>query len=127
MDKVVHFEIPADSIERARKFYGTVFGWQITKSQMPGDEYWLVNTVETDDKGMPKTPGAINGGMTKKRKETGPVIVIKVASIEDALKKAKKEGAQIVLETFPVGNIGLYARIKDTEGNIVGVWQDANV
>jgi predicted enzyme related to lactoylglutathione lyase len=28
---IVHFEIPADDVERARKFYSTLFGWKIEK------------------------------------------------------------------------------------------------
>ncbi|HLD97299.1 MAG TPA: VOC family protein, partial [Candidatus Nanoarchaeia archaeon] len=60
MDKVVHFEIPADDMTRAEKFYNDNFGWKITKVPMPGGEYFLVNTVDTDEKGMPKSPGAIN-------------------------------------------------------------------
>jgi hypothetical protein len=31
MSKVVHFEIPAEDMERASKFYENVFGWEITK------------------------------------------------------------------------------------------------
>ena len=27
VNRVVHFEIHADDIERAKKFYGDVFGW----------------------------------------------------------------------------------------------------
>lgn len=26
---VVHFEIPAEDVDRARKFYSTLFGWKI--------------------------------------------------------------------------------------------------
>jgi len=29
--KVVHFEIPADNVERAKLFYEKAFGWQISK------------------------------------------------------------------------------------------------
>ena len=63
MDKVVHFEIPADDTGRAKKFYEDVFGWQINKVPMPGMDYSMVTTVETADKQMPKTAGAINGGL----------------------------------------------------------------
>ena len=38
MDKVVHFEIPADELERAQKFYKSIFGWDIIKTPMPGAE-----------------------------------------------------------------------------------------
>ena len=125
MDKVVHFEIPADNIERAKKFYNSVFGWKIEKAPMPGPEYHMITTVPTDEKQMPKELGAINGGMQKRSvPKEGPVIVINVPSLEEALKKAEKAGAKVVVPKMEVGDMGLYARITDTEGNIIGVWQD---
>ena len=44
MFNVVHFEIPADDVERAQKFYGELFGWKIEKftSPMPMD-YWMID------------------------------------------------------------------------------------
>ena len=61
---IVHFEIPADDLERASKFYREVFGWEI--SRMPGPfEYFGVRTTATDESGMPKGPG-VNGGMMKR-------------------------------------------------------------
>lgn len=63
--KVVHFEIPADNVERAKVFYEKAFGWQINK--YPGMEYHGVGTTHVDQKTqMPREPGAINGGMTKR-------------------------------------------------------------
>jgi len=55
MDKVVHFEITADDVARAKAFYEKVFDWKITKMQMHGIEYMTVHTVETDEKQMPKS------------------------------------------------------------------------
>ncbi|MGC2569882.1 MAG: VOC family protein [Candidatus Nitrosopolaris sp.] len=31
MPTIVHFEIPSDDIERAKKFYNDLFGWKIEK------------------------------------------------------------------------------------------------
>ena len=31
---IVHFEIPADNVEKLQKFYSELFGWKIEK--MPG-------------------------------------------------------------------------------------------
>ena len=122
MDKVVHFEISADDISRARKFYEGLFGWKMNEVRM---DYHLVSTVETDETGMPKQPGAINGGMMKRNAPgESPVVVIKVASIDEHLKKIPSAGGKVVLPKQPVGDFGLYARISDTEGNIIGLWQD---
>lgn len=122
MNKVVHFEIPYDDQSRAQKFYEDVFGWQINK--FPEMDYHLVTTTPTDEKMKPTEPGAINGGMLPKD-PTGPhpVIVIDVPSVEDHLQKIESAGGKIVMPTIKVGEFGLYARVSDTEGNVIGVWQ----
>lgn len=123
MDKVVHFEIPAEDTKRATEFYKKVFGWQIEK--YPEMEYYVVKTVEVDEKRMPKEKGAINGGIMKKNAEgESTVIVINVPSIEEHLKKIEEAGGKKVMETQNMGGMGLYARVQDTEGNVIGIWQD---
>ncbi len=126
MDKVVHFEIPADDLQRAKKFYETVFGWKIEKYPMPEGEYYGLHTVETDSKTqMPKEPGAINGGMMKRSAVVKtPLVAVDVKDIEKTLKKVVSEGGKILMPTTKVGDMGLYAYVKDTEGNLVGVWQN---
>ena len=126
MNKVVHFEIPYDNEDRAKKFYQNVFGWQITK--MPDMDYSMVTTVDSDPQTMrPKTPGAINGGMLKKD-STGPypILVIDVEDCDAHVAKAEAAGGKVVIPKFAIGNFGYYARIVDTEGNIIGIWQARN-
>ena len=123
MDKVVHFEIPFDDENRAQKFYKDIFGWQINK--FPEMDYFIIHTVETDPNTMvPKEPGAINGGMLK-RDPTGPnpVIVIDVNSVDDYLERIEKAGGKVVMPKFSIGKFGFYARVADTEGNVIGLWQ----
>jgi uncharacterized protein len=122
--KVVHFEIPADNVERAKSFYKQAFGWDI--SQYPGMEYHMVNTAAIDEKTrMPKEVGAINGGLAKRNNETNKntVITVDVADIEAALKNIEKLGGKTVQKKQPVADMGFTAYFKDTEGNIVGLWQ----
>jgi len=65
MPTIVHFEIPSDNVERSKKFYSDLFGWNIEKvpaDKLPeGVEYWMVTT--TDDKGNK----ALGGGMMKRQ------------------------------------------------------------
>lgn len=125
MDKVVHFEIPAADVARAKKFYSEIFGWQIDKVPSDDMEYYMVKTVETDKKNMPLEAGAINGGLMKRMGKTEtPVLVIDVASVDDYLKRIKKAGGKVVMEKQKVMDMGLYARVSDTEGNIIGIWED---
>lgn len=123
MDKVVHFEIPADNVEKVKEFYEKVFGWKI--NPIPEMSYAIIHTVEVDEKQMPKSVGAINGGLMKRSKTAEyPVIVINVADIDEAIKKVEQEGGKVLMEVQKVGNMGLYARFKDSEGNMLGIWQD---
>ena len=42
MPKIVHFEIPADNTERARQFYGKLFGWIFDKAPSGDLLYWMI-------------------------------------------------------------------------------------
>jgi uncharacterized protein len=123
MDKVIHFEIPADNPERAQKFYREIFGWEFIAA--PGEmEYSLIRTVAVDKDNMPLESGAINGGLMKRMtKSDAPVIVIDVPSIDERVKKILKAGGKVVLPKREVMKMGLYARVTDSEGNVIGLWE----
>jgi uncharacterized protein len=122
MDSIVHFEIPAEDMARAKKFYSSVFGWKT--EDVPGMEYSMARTVETGDDHMPKKPGAINGGIMKKGKEfQAPALTIDVADIDKAIQKITKAGGKLVKEKQKVMDMGWIAHFKDSEGNVTGVWQ----
>lgn len=122
---VVHFEVPARKakLNKVRRFYEDVFGWKIEK--VKGMDYWMVWTEKTNPKtGMLHKKNMINGGMMKRRGETGPVIVLQVKNIKSHLRKAEARGAKIVMPIVEVMNMGWNARIKDPDGNIIGLWQN---
>lgn len=114
---IVHFEIPADDIERARKFYQGLFGWQIAPAgdQPGGDEYYLIQTEE----------GALGGGMMKRMApDQRPVFYVDVESVDDHIEKIKQAGGQVVVPKMPVPTMGWFAQALDTEGNVFAVWQN---
>ncbi len=124
--KVVHFEIPFDDGDRARKFYGETFGWQV--APMPEMDYTIVMTGPSDPEKGPTEPGFINGGMFRRHEEhpgKAPNLVIDVASIDDALRKVEAAGGKIVSDKMPVGDMGFAGYFADTEGNLIGLWEDA--
>ena len=60
---IVHFEIPANDVEKLKKFYGDLFGWTIEKYPGPTEPIILLGTVPVDEKTMmPIRPG-VNGGL----------------------------------------------------------------
>ena len=123
MNRVVWFEIPFDESERAQKFYKDVFGWQI--NHFAEMDYYVSTTADSDSQTMePKTPGAINGGLMK-RDDTAkhPLVLIEVPSIDEHIKKIRQNGGKTVMPKINAGNLGMYARVEDTEGNVIGLWE----
>ena len=123
MDGVVHFEIPVDDLERAKAFYGTIFDWEI--QSIPEMQYTTVTTTQIDEKTMlPTSPGAINGGLMDRSKETpSPVITIAVDSVVEALKKVEAEGGTVMTPSTPIPGMGAFGYFKDSEGNVMGLFQ----
>ena len=123
--QVVHFEVPFDDGDRARSFYREAFGWGI--NEMSEMDYTLVSTGPTSDQGMPSEPGFINGGMFDRASASanGPVVTIVVESIDETLKKIAELGGSTVDEQTAVGDMGFAAYFKDTEGNLMGLWENA--
>jgi len=119
---IVHFEIPADDVEKLRKFYGELFGWKIEK--MPGPvEYWGIATVPVDEKGMPQRPG-VNGGMMKRQNpEHKPVNYIAVESVDEYVKKIEALGGRVIVPKVEVPGIGWWALALDLEGNQFAILQ----
>ena len=125
MDKIVHFEIPTKDPARASAFYSKAFGWQIT--QIPNFDYWGVMTTESDKDGRPTSPGAINGGMGKVNDVLKvPTVTVSVADIDNALANIEKLGGKVAEKKTAVGNMGFTAYFTDTEGNVIGLWQNAS-
>ena len=123
MNSVVHFEIPVEDIPRAEKFYKDLFNWKM--QSIPEFKYTLVTTTPTGDKG-PIQPGAINGGMMQREGECkAPILVIQTEDIQEHLEKIDTAGGTIVRGKTPVGDMGFSAYFKDTEGNILCLWQNA--
>ncbi len=125
MDRVCHFEIPYGDKKRIETFYRSVFGWNFM--DFPGDTpYTFALTTEVDQRQMPTQPGGINGGLYPRGDQGGsqtPVLVIEVVSCEQRVKDVESAGGSKVLGPFPISGMGIYAQVKDSEGNIIGLWQ----
>ncbi len=115
MPSIVHFEIPTDDIERARKFYTDLFEWKIEKYEGPSD-YWMIET--TGDK-------AIEGGMMKRQQPQQPITnYVGVPSVDEFSKKVKELEGKILVPKTPVPTVGFFAVCQDTENNIFGLWEE---
>jgi uncharacterized protein len=113
---IVHFEIPADDVERARKFYQQAFGWKISDPWKMN--YYFVETRKAGDDG-------INGGLMKRQNPGQPFMnYISVKSVEASLKKVEQAGGSICMPKTEIGSgMGWIAAFRDTEGNMMGFHQ----
>src|SRR6478735_8025592 len=111
MNPVVHFEMPAKDRNRMAVFYANAFGW---KTRMLGEDmgnYVTVTTTETDEAGMIKNPGAINGGFYPKNEETPdqcPSVVIGVEDIREAMDRIIGAGGKLLGEPMEIPGHGMY-------------------
>ncbi len=114
---LIWFEIPADKLDRAKKFYTSLFGWKI--KAIPGmDDYWHIDTGGHD-----KSP---DGGMTTRKHPQHPITnYVLVASVDAAVAKVKKLGGKICMEKTSVPEMGFFAVCQDTENNVFAVWETA--
>jgi predicted enzyme related to lactoylglutathione lyase len=124
MRSVVHFEIPADDVARAKEFYRSVFDWQL--QDMPEMDYTILRTTEVDENQIPTTAGAINGGLMRRSQETPtPVLTIDVESVDQALKQVEAAGGRTVRARTEIPGMGAFAYFTDPEGNTLGLWENA--
>ena len=123
--RVVHFEVPFEDQERASSFYSEVFGWQL--QSLPEMSYVMVTTGPTAPQGGgPEEPGFVNGGMLARHAPIGgPVVTIEVDDIDATLAQVESLGGTTVSGREQVGDMGFSAYFKDTEGNLMGLWQNA--
>jgi uncharacterized protein len=126
MDKVVHFEIPADDVPRASEFYRSIFGWNLMDMSGQGMDYTIAMTTPVDEEQRPTEPGGINGGMMKRSADVpAPVITIEVAAIDDAMAKIEGAGGSVVQPRQEIPGMGAFAYFRDSEGNVLGLWENA--
>jgi predicted enzyme related to lactoylglutathione lyase len=123
---IIHFEIPASDVEKLRLFYEQVFGWKIIQADSP-IEYWIIQTVPTDENGMLQRPG-INGGMYKRiTPETKPLNYFSVENIHEYLEKIQKLGGKVMQAIQEVPEVGWIAAVEDPEGNAFALLQPIKV
>jgi uncharacterized protein len=122
--RVVHFEIQADDLERARAFYAAAFGWTFTDwSQVTGSPYLGVTTGEG-------TPG-IDGGMLQRpapapAPEQGTnafVCTIEVDDFDAVAARIVEAGGQVALPKYALPGMAWQGYFLDTEGNTIGIHQ----
>lgn len=122
MNRVVHFEIQADDVKRARNFYQSILGWkieQVMTADQGGMDYWMIETGEG--------PG-INGGLYQRPPSEDEKFylydcTIQVEDLDKVVESVKQNGGVITRDKMMIPGVGWFAGAKDTEGNRLGLMQ----
>jgi predicted enzyme related to lactoylglutathione lyase len=119
MSRPVHFELTVQDADRAARFYRSIFGWQTTHRDGPGD-YWQVRTGEKS------TPG-IDGGLRLRMPGEPPGVTntIPVDSVDQTLDTVQAAGGAIVVPPFIIPGICRIAYASNPDGNPFAIVEDA--
>ena len=126
MARVVHFEIQADDVERAKAFYEAALGWtfQDYSGATGGLPYWGVITGPEDEPG-------INGGLLPRPAPAGGagqgtnayVCTVGVADYDATERLILAAGGQVALPKMALTGMAWQGYYLDTEGNTFGIHQ----
>ncbi len=112
---IVWFEIPADDLKRAKKFYASLFGWKINPFR------GMKDFLHVDTEGADASPDG--GMMGRKHPQQSITNYINVESIDKSAAKVQKLGGKICVPKTAVPQMGYFAVCTDTENNSFGLWE----
>jgi predicted enzyme related to lactoylglutathione lyase len=111
-----HFAIECNDVERAKKFYETVFGWSIRPWGPPG--FFQVFAAKGD--------GTPIGALQERREplsgtgNRGCECTFGVEDVDVTLKAVVASGGAVLMPKFHLEGIGDLVFFADTEGNRIG-------
>ncbi|PRX54187.1 VOC family protein [Flagellimonas meridianipacifica] len=119
---VVYFEIPVYDIDRAIKFYGSVFHFDFDKQIIDHNEMALFPFKN----GQFGITGALAKGKTYKPTKDGVIIYFNTLDIENTLENIVENGGTILYPITSIGELGSVAEFEDSEGNRIALHQKNN-
>lgn len=110
---IVHFDVQADDVDRARMFYARVFGWRFSAWGPPG--FFIIATGDDADPGI---HGAVHERPAQGHRSIGFECTIAVDDVDEIADLVQKEGGEITVPKMTIPEVGELIQFKDTEGNI---------
>lgn len=115
---LTHFAIHTDDLERAKDFYGHVFGWAFN-AYGPG-EFAQIKTGEG---------GELIGALQSRTYSPMPEKVlglegtIGVTDLDETVTRVTARGGQVLMPKTAIPHVGWIAKFRDTEGNLICAMQ----
>ena len=112
------FEIPANDINRSKKFYETIFDIKMDEFEMNGTKMAFFPMAP----GSGKAAGALAQGPMHKTSMEGALVYLNAnPNMDVVLERVEASGGKVLQAKTGIGENGFMAFIKDTEGNNVGI------
>jgi predicted enzyme related to lactoylglutathione lyase len=111
----VHVELNTTDVDKAKAFYTKLFDWELKDMPMPSGMYTTIGVG-----------AGTGGGLTKQMMPGAPsawLPYVEVADIHEATKKAKSLGANVLLDSEAVPDMGWLSIFIDPTGATLGLWQ----
>ncbi len=114
--ELVHFDIPANDLDKMAGFYSKVMGWKIEPYGPEYGGYLMIDPAP--DKGPTE---AVRGGMSKKMMpQQTPLNYYQTDDLEKFNQRVRDNGGQVMMEKMPVPKMGYLSVCIDPEGNAFG-------
>ncbi|MDX1700132.1 MAG: VOC family protein [Melioribacteraceae bacterium] len=111
------FEIPVSDMEKAKKFYESVFDFELSINEM-GNTLMAWFPMEQDATGA---TGTLIKHDSYIPSQAGTMIYFSVEDIEAILEKVKNNGGEVTNPKTSIGQYGFVGHFADTEGNRIGL------
>lgn len=110
------FEIPVTDFIRAKKFYETILGAEITEMPFPDGKYGI----------LPSDMQGVGGGLAQGEgfvpSDKGTIVYLNGGEdLNLSLNKVEAAGGKIIFPKTSIGENGFMAHFIDTEGNRVAL------
>jgi uncharacterized protein len=115
------FEIPADDLDRAQRFYETILGQALERERF-GDS----DIAVFPGGAKPNASGALIRMEDCRPSVQGSIVYLSVDDLAPVLERAEAHGGDTIVgrTALPPG-MGYFAQLRDSEGNRVGLWSPA--
>lgn len=116
---VSYFEIPVSDLDRAARFYESVFGVALERAEIDGNQ--MANFPF--DESAPGITGALAKGDSYVPGRQGARVYFSVTSIDATLARAISAGGRVLYPKTSIGELGHVAEFEDSEGNCIALHQ----
>jgi len=113
-NKLAHFAIEAENVDRARDFYQTVFGWTFEPWGPPG--FYLIHDA------------GVHGALQQRSEPLGTgrqgfPCTFAVDNLRESIQRIENAGGTILGKKHNIPTVGELVEFRDTEGNVAIVMQ----